>query len=275
MTSTKDDNKDKNPFERGVMAKRHQAKVANNENRPIEPATELTQATNATETVATAAAVGGAAIDRANQSAQTQTDQQQPQMVYGQSTAQPQPAQQPTPAYPPVDAYGRPLYGQPTQAADGSKYEDVNGALGFFAVVFGFIAIVQIYVFFQGLMALAGGDSDINTIVMTVTGIAVGVSTLVALIMICLRKRIAKMLSIIALVIMLAMSLVQDILALVETLNGDNGASSLMSFAGVNLTDAQIIISGIATIIVHMIIYGLWMLYFAKSRRVRKTLTER
>lgn len=274
MTSTKDSkSEDKNPFERGVTAKRHQAKVANNENRPIEPATESTVAPNTTEAVTATAVVGGAAIHQANQAAQSQTDRPQSQMVYGQPV--PQPAQQAVPSYPPVDAYGRPLYSQPAQVPDGSKYEGVNGALGFFAVIFGFIAIVQIYAFFQGLMALAGGDSDINTIVMTVTGITVGASTLIALIMICLRKRIAKMLSIIALVVMLAMSLVQDILSLVETLNGDNGVSSLLSFVGVNVTDAQIIIAGIATMIVHMIIYGLWVLYFAKSRRVKETLVEK
>lgn len=259
-----------NPFGRGGVSSRRTAHVANNDSRPVAKAAEAAQTATA---ATTAAVVGGAAIEQVNQSqaAQETAATAQP-AIYAQPV---QPTVQPVYNQPyQPNAYVQQPAGQPAPKEKG-QYEGINGALAFFTFCFGLSAIGWIYTFFQGLIALAGGDTDINTVVFTISGVLIGAMSLVTLITICLRKKLAKAMAISTLVLAAISYLTQDIISIASMLgHGGDSSDYLDFFSAYQPTDAQIIIAGVGIVIMQLIILTLVAVYFLKSRRVRDTLTE-
>ncbi len=200
----------------------------------------------------------------------------QPQQPYMQQPVQPQPQQPMQPAAPAQPMMQQPQYAQPQQPVQyvmmQQSLQGVSGWLIFFLICFGLAAIGYIWSFFASMMILATATGVVGLIFSPV--LAGGYIT--SIVMIAMRKRLGKLITLITLGISTVFTIISSIIA--YAVAGDVASTIDRSYSlygdSLSSTVSNSIPLLIAGIVVSIVIHALIALYFILSKRVKETLVN-
>jgi len=195
---------------------------------------------------------------------------QQPQPM------QPQVQQPMQPAAPAQPMMQQPQYAQPQQPVQyvmmQQSLQGVSGWLIFFLICFGLAAIGYIWSFFASMMILATATGVVGLIFSPV--LAGGYIT--SIVMIAMRKRLGKLITLITLGISTVFTIISSIIA--YAVAGDVASTIDRSYSlygdSLSSTVSNSIPLLIAGIVVSIVIHALIALYFIMSKRVKETLVN-
>ena len=172
--------------------------------------------------------------------------------------------------------------------------QGLRGWLLFAMIVMALFGIGSLLAAVVALADLISGDGAVSTVLQAVLMPVVGVVMLVAAVNIGLRKRVGKTAAIVAIVTTAIVMTISGVVSTVTTVQDMSSSKTRRSsYSGYptyyETTDyrydryvskydkddmAAAIVEGIGTVVVQLVVYGLYGLYFQKSRRVKETLVE-
>lgn len=159
-----------------------------------------------------------------------------------------------------------------------TSYNGVRGWLGFFVVAFGLAGLGNIFGFFVMMASLSGGETSLSLLPMSLSSLAIGVTTIIAAVNIATRRRAGRTAANAALVVMMVAAVVNNIAYTWQNMASNANSTYddlyVYSYSAPSSNNAPLIVMMIGATAIQLGTYALAMYYFKKSRRVEETLVE-
>lgn len=165
------------------------------------------------------------------------------------------------------------IKGSALSSSNVKKTSVLGGWLAFFMVVFAIAGFANIGVFFAALAELADGNGSASLAVSMICSLVAGGIFLVSAVLIGLQKRIARNVSLAALAAGVTSITLQSIVSLIEICS-TRPLYGYGYYSGYSGCSASNVVESIGLIVMVALAYGLVVVYFMVSSRVKETLVR-